>query len=162
MAQLPQPNPNADPAGPLFAQVVVFTGELSGLGREEAMQRVADAGGISANNITKKATMIVIGRLDNSTSRVEISTVSGKERKALQYIAAGQKIRAVSENEFVGWTNSGGSVGGSLTTDAKSVPSSQDQRTTSTDNKDSAGTTLLVETAISGLFKWIRGLRHEK
>ncbi len=109
-ADLPQPNPLADPAHPLFGQVVVFTGELLTLDRPEAMAQIAERGGTNAKNITKKTTMLVIGQQDPSTARVEISVNSGKERKALQYIDAGQAIEAVSERQLLDWL--GVSAGG--------------------------------------------------
>jgi DNA polymerase-3 subunit epsilon len=103
LAELPQPNPLADPSHPLFGQVVVFTGELLTLERPEAMTQVAHRGAVNAKNITKKTTMLIIGRQDPRSTRVEISTDSGKERKALQYIEAGQAIRPVSEKQLLEW-----------------------------------------------------------
>jgi DNA polymerase-3 subunit epsilon len=103
LSDLPQPNPLADPAHPLFGQVVVFTGELLTLERPEAMARIAERGATNAKGITKKTTMLVIGQQNPFTSGVEISENSGKERKALQYIGAGQAIRAVSEKQLLEW-----------------------------------------------------------
>ncbi|WP_225668480.1 BRCT domain-containing protein [Arthrobacter sp. AET 35A] len=142
---------------------MVFTGELSGLSREEAMQGVADVGGICANNITKRTTMLVIGHSDKSVGQVEISTGSGKERKALQYVAAGQEIQAVTEKQFIGWINSGGGAedrrSASVT---QSVPPTANRPASTNKSEDAPETTLLVETAISGLFKLIRGIRSGK
>lgn len=67
------------------------------------MQRVAVLGAMNANSITKKTTMLVIGLQDPTWSRVVISQGSAKERKALQYIAAGQIFQVVSEKELLGW-----------------------------------------------------------
>lgn len=103
LAELPQPNLAADPTHPLYGQVVVFTGELVTLERGEVMELVARAGAINGKNITKKTTMLVIGRQDASAGLVAISNKSGKERKAAQYIEAGRCIRAVSEKELLGW-----------------------------------------------------------
>ncbi|WP_346028578.1 BRCT domain-containing protein [Arthrobacter parietis] len=103
LAELPQPNLAADPAHPLYGQVVVFTGDLATLERDEAMQLVASFGATNAKNITKKTTMLVVGKQDATVGSVALSHHSGKERKALQYIEAGQKIRAVSEGELLRW-----------------------------------------------------------
>lgn len=103
LAELPQPNLAADPAHPLYGQVVVFTGDLATLERGEVMQLVASFGAMNGKNITKKTTMLVVGKQDATVGSVAISHHSGKERKALQYIEAGQNIRAVSERELLTW-----------------------------------------------------------
>ena len=121
LADLPQPNPLADPSHPLFGQVVVFTGELLTLERPEAMAQIAHRGAANAKNITKKTTMLVIGRQDPHSARVDISTDSGKERKALQYVEAGQAIQAVSENQLLAWLVPAAGVIGSSRDEAARV-----------------------------------------
>ncbi|MFJ6001739.1 exonuclease domain-containing protein [Arthrobacter sp. NPDC092385] len=103
LAELPRANRQADPSNPLHHQVVVFTGNLTTMTREEAMDRVAALGATPANNVTKKTTMVVVGQEDASRRTVFLTPGSGKERKALQYIGAGQTIRAVSERELREW-----------------------------------------------------------
>ncbi len=118
LADLPQPNPLADASHPLFGQVVVFTGELLTLERPQAMAQIAHRGAANAKNITKKTTMLVIGRQDPHSARVDISTDSGKERKALQYVEAGQAIQAVSENQLLAWLAPGAGAVGKATEEA--------------------------------------------
>ncbi|OUM41046.1 exonuclease domain-containing protein [Arthrobacter sedimenti] len=103
LAELPQADGQADPSNPLHGQIVAFTGDLATLTREEAMDRIAAAGATPANNVTKKTTMLVVGQEDASRRTVFLTPGSGKERKALQYIGAGQTIRAVSECELREW-----------------------------------------------------------
>ncbi|MHA7181578.1 exonuclease domain-containing protein [Arthrobacter sp. MDB2-24] len=103
LAELPQANGQADPSNPLFGQIVVFTGDLTTMTREDAMGRIAALGATPANNVTKKTTMLVVGQEDASLRTVFLTSGSNKERKALQYIGAGQAIRAVSECELSEW-----------------------------------------------------------
>ncbi|MUK01357.1 exonuclease [Vibrio cholerae] len=102
-AALPQANMQSDPFHPLHGQVVVFTGDLATMTRIEAMERSATFGATPGNNVTKKTTMLVIGQQDADHRAVMMTANSGKERKALQYIGAGQAIRAVSEHELREW-----------------------------------------------------------
>ena len=102
-AELPRPAEHADPSHPLYGQVVVFTGDLATLTREEAMVRSAALGATPANNITKKTTMLVLGQADPARRSAVLTSGSGKERKAQQYIDAGQAIRPVSEWELRAW-----------------------------------------------------------
>ena len=52
----------ARPAGPQLAgQLVVFTGKLSSLGRRDARALVVRLGGDTADDVTRKTTMLVVG-----------------------------------------------------------------------------------------------------
>ena len=46
---------------PLAGQLVVFTGKLSSLGRKDARALVTRLGGVTADDINAKTTMLVIG-----------------------------------------------------------------------------------------------------
>ena len=51
-----------DQPGPRLAgQLVVFTGKLSALGRRDARALVAEHGGETADDVTAKTTMLVVG-----------------------------------------------------------------------------------------------------
>ena len=54
MTQQPQDRSLAD-------QVVVFTGKLSSLGRKEAQALVIRLGGSSADEVTARTTLVVVG-----------------------------------------------------------------------------------------------------
>ena len=103
-----QPNPHA-----LAGQVVVFSGKLSSLGRKDACALVAALGGATAEDVTAKATMVVIGaeglRLATSVDAGDApidrdpgdDIRSVKLRKAEELNAEhGAGIRILSEDEF--------------------------------------------------------------
>lgn len=102
LADLPQPNASADPQHPFFGHTFCFTGELQGFSRIDSMAAVADRGATNRQGITKKTTYVVIGRSDSthSASAKDLGA-SGKERKALDYIALGQHIMVLGEKDFV-------------------------------------------------------------
>lgn len=93
-AVLPGAAPEADPAGPLFGQVVCVSGELESMDKTEAWKRVAEAGGHPAKNVTKKTHVLVAGRNDHGGK-------SAKQRQAEAYAAQGQVIRVVDEARFL-------------------------------------------------------------
>lgn len=74
-------SPLRDPAGPLRGEVVVVTGTLviSGLSRREAQERIRAAGGIVADSVTSKTTLLVAGEKAGSkrsdAERLGIRTV---------------------------------------------------------------------------------------
>ncbi len=160
LAELPQPNLAANPAHPLYGQVVVFTGDLASLERHDAMQLVASFGAMNGKNITKKTTMLVIGKQDATVSSVAIGHHSGKERKALQYIETGQNIRAVSEGELLTWLQLqapaprqelAGTAGQPIEVAAPAQPSGA--------LEESAGR---LGTVVMGILKWVRDNRRVK
>jgi tetratricopeptide (TPR) repeat protein len=58
---LPSPSPDLDGRRTLARQVVVFTGKLSSLGRKDARALVARLGGVAADDVSAKTTMLVVG-----------------------------------------------------------------------------------------------------
>jgi DNA polymerase-3 subunit epsilon len=120
LADLPQPNASADPQHPFFGHTFCFTGELQTFSRLDAMAAVANCGATNRQGVTKKTTYVVIGRSDSthSASARDLGA-SGKERKALDYIALGQQITVLGEREFVQLLG-GAKAGGK---DLRSVPS---------------------------------------
>lgn len=83
---------------PLFGKIVVFTGALEKMTRKEAMQIVADLGGINGDNVTKKTDFLVLGNNDMCTSIK--NGKSKKYQKAEKYILAGSDLSIISENVF--------------------------------------------------------------
>ncbi|RPI53782.1 MAG: tetratricopeptide repeat protein [Acidobacteria bacterium] len=75
---------------PLADQVVVFTGKLSSLGRKEAQALVIRLGGSSADEVTARTTLVVVG--------AEGSPASEKSEKLRKAEDLG--VRVVSENDF--------------------------------------------------------------
>jgi len=75
---------------PLADQVVVFTGKLSSLGRKEAQALVIRLGGSAADEVTAKATLVVVGAEGGASAEK-----SQKQRKAEDL-----GVRVIGENEF--------------------------------------------------------------
>ncbi len=87
----------ANPDGPLYGNVVVFTGALS-IPRQEAATAAAAAGCEVAEGVTKHTTILVVG--DQDIRRLAGADKSSKHRKAEALMAKGQRIRVVGESDF--------------------------------------------------------------
>lgn len=83
--------------GPLFGEVIVFTGELT-MPRKVAAERAAAIGCMPANSVTKKTTLLVVGEQD--LQLVGQDGKSGKQEKAEELIAKGQEIKILGEDAF--------------------------------------------------------------
>lgn len=86
-----------DPGGPLFGEVVVFTGALS-IRRREAAALAAAVGCTVTDNVTVHTTILVVG--DQDVQKLAGHEKSTKHRKAEVLIAKGQSIRIVRETDF--------------------------------------------------------------
>ena len=89
--------PEANPDGPLFGEVVVFTGTLS-VTRAEAQGIAASLGCEVGGGVTKHTTILVVG--DQDEQKLAGYAKSAKHRKAEACIAAGQRILIVGEQDF--------------------------------------------------------------
>ena len=87
---------NAD--SPIFGRTIVFTGALERMTRKDAMQVVADLGGINGDSVTRKTNFLVLGNNDMCASIK--GGKSSKHKKAEQYILDGADLIIISENEF--------------------------------------------------------------
>lgn len=85
------------PDNPLFGKVCVFTGALE-IPRREAMQAVADIGGICGDSITKKTNFLILGNNDYCTTIKDGK--SAKQKKAESLILQGQDLEILSESVF--------------------------------------------------------------
>ena len=83
--------------GPLFKEVVVFTGTLS-IPRREAAQLAADSGCKVDESVNKKTTLLIVG--DQDIRRLAGQEKSTKHRKAEQLMEEGQRIRILGESDF--------------------------------------------------------------
>lgn len=87
-----------DVSHPLYQKICVFTGTLEKMTRREAMQIVADHGGINANSVTKKTNYLILGNNDYC------STIKGgkssKQKKAEELILSGSDLAIIPENVF--------------------------------------------------------------
>jgi DNA polymerase-3 subunit epsilon len=80
-------------------QVVVFTGKLYSMSRDEAMSLVRKSGGAAGSSVTGKTTILVTNIKDiKDLRREEMST---KLRKAVDLKAKGHNIKLLNEEEFL-------------------------------------------------------------
>lgn len=83
---------------PLYGKTVIFTGTLEKMTRKEAMQIVADLGGINGDSVTKKTNFLVLG--NNDMCKSIKGGKSNKQKTAEKYILAGNDLSIISENVF--------------------------------------------------------------
>jgi len=93
-------NPDADHEHPLYGEVVVFTGTLKSMTRQQAWDKVCFVGGDPDNAVTKRTTILVQGVDDPSKFRPG-ENLSSKARKVEKLITKGQKIEIMTEEEFL-------------------------------------------------------------
>jgi DNA polymerase-3 subunit epsilon len=90
-------NREGDPNGPLFGEVMVFTGALQ-IPRREAADVAAAVGCQVADAVTTQTTILVVG--DQDTYKLAGRDKSSKHRKAEALMAKGQDIRILRESDF--------------------------------------------------------------
>ncbi len=83
--------------GPLFGEVVVFTGALE-IARADAADLAAEVGCEVGTSVTRRTTLLVVG--DTDLRKLAGRTKSSKHRKAEQLVLAGQPIRIIGESDF--------------------------------------------------------------
>ena len=86
-----------NPEGPLYGEVIVFTGALE-LRRAEAADMAAKIGCQVESGVTKKTTILVVGNQD--IMKLAGQEKSSKHRKAEEFILNGQQIRILGESDF--------------------------------------------------------------
>jgi tetratricopeptide (TPR) repeat protein len=91
------PSPSTEHRGsqPLAGKLVVFTGKLSSLGRKDARALVARLGGSTADDVTAKTTMLVVGGEGFGPSEK-----SQKLIRAQELNAQGAHIEVLPEDQF--------------------------------------------------------------
>lgn len=87
-----------NPEGPLFGEVLVFTGALT-IPRRQAAQMAGDLGCAVKSSISKKVSILVVG--DQDVAKLAGHDKSSKHRRALDLISKGENIRIVRETDFV-------------------------------------------------------------
>ncbi len=95
-----------DEEHPLFGKVCVFTGKLDKMSRRDAMQLVADVGGINSNIVTEDTNYLIMGN-DAYWDHLK-DNKSNKKKKAEELILKGIHIAIISEDVF--YEMVGGSV----------------------------------------------------
>lgn len=87
-----------DIAHPLFKKTCVFTGTLERMTRKEAMQLVANIGGLVADNVTKETNYLILGNNDYRASLKEGK--SNKQKRAEKMELDGFDIDIIPEQAF--------------------------------------------------------------
>jgi DNA polymerase III subunit epsilon len=86
-----------NPEGPLYGEVICFTGALA-IPRRDAAHMAAAAGCFIGDGVTKETTLLVVG--DQDVRKLAGHKMSSKHRKAEQLISKGQPLRILSERDF--------------------------------------------------------------
>lgn len=90
-------NPEPNPEGPLFGELIVFTGSLA-IPRAEAKAMAAELGCQVKGSVTKNTSMLVVG--DQDISRLAGKEKSEKHLKAEALMEKGAAIRVLKESDF--------------------------------------------------------------
>ena len=93
---MPAPSPDLPGSQPLAGQLVVFTGKLSSLGRREARALVARLGGATADDVTAKTTILVVGAEGFGPAAADRNADKSQKLKRAEDL----KIRVLSEEDF--------------------------------------------------------------
>ncbi|MDL2262972.1 3'-5' exoribonuclease [Bacteroidales bacterium OttesenSCG-928-I21] len=88
-----------DPDSFFYQKKVAFTGALSSMTRNEAMQRIADIGGYPEKGITTNTNILVVGQQDFRI--VGESGMSSKQKKAIEMKEKGLDIEIIPEKDFL-------------------------------------------------------------
>jgi DNA polymerase-3 subunit epsilon len=88
---------DGNPEGPLFGEIVVFTGALQ-IARREAADLAAKIGCEVDDSVTKKTTLLIVG--DQDIKKLAGHEKSSKHRKAEKMISEGKVIRILRETDF--------------------------------------------------------------
>lgn len=89
---------DVDTSNPFYNKICVITGSLDKILRKEAMQIIANLGGINADTVTKKTNYLILGNNDYCTSIK--NGKSNKHKKAEEYLLKGQDIQIIPESVF--------------------------------------------------------------
>ncbi len=82
----------------LYQKNCVITGTLEKMTRKQAMQLIANIGGINQDRVTKKTNYLILGNLDYN--HILKGKKSSKQKTAEKYKLEGQDIEILSENVF--------------------------------------------------------------
>ena len=126
---------DGNPDGPLYGEVMVFTGALS-LPRREAAELAAIVGCRVDSGVTKRTTILVVG--GQNERKLSGSDKSSKHRKAEALIVnKSQPIRIVTEEDFISLIRTNG------------VELPELKKTSATARKKRRGSSLAVELSAS-------------
>ncbi|WP_405135746.1 exonuclease domain-containing protein [Nocardia sp. NBC_01388] len=90
-----------DPSLPLYGQIVVFTGDLTSMTRQQVWDAIAAHGATPAKNVTKRTTCLVIG--DRFAGRDASVFTTSKARRVAELQMRGQQIEVVDEEMLLSY-----------------------------------------------------------
>ncbi|MGW5108073.1 exonuclease domain-containing protein [Nocardia sp. NPDC004123] len=99
-----------DPSHPLYGEIVVFTGDLAAMTRQEAWDAIAACGATPARNVTRRTTRLVIGDGFRGVDPDAFTTT--KARRVAELRTRGQRIEIMDEAAFVGCVGAGTGLSG--------------------------------------------------
>ncbi|MGW4350769.1 exonuclease domain-containing protein [Nocardia sp. NPDC004582] len=88
-----------DPSHPLHGEVIVFTGDLAAMTRQQAWDAIAACGATPARNVTRRTTGLVIG--DGFRGADAAAFTTSKARRAAELRIRGQRIEVMDEAAFI-------------------------------------------------------------
>ncbi|QLY33502.1 hypothetical protein H0264_15845 [Nocardia huaxiensis] len=98
-----------DPGHPLDGRIVVFTGELASMTRQEAWNAIAKHGATPAKNVTRRTTCLVIG--DGYTGYDAAAFHTTKARRVAELCSRGHEIQVLDEQQLLAQLESKQSTG---------------------------------------------------
>lgn len=96
----PEVNTEADPEHPFYGRVIVFTGALVTMTRQEAWETVASRGALPEPGVTKRTNILVAADVD-PRRLVPGSMLTQKAAKAFALQAKGQDIEILTEDDLL-------------------------------------------------------------
>ena len=87
-----------DSSHPFYNKICVFTGALEKIKRKDAMQLVANVGGINSDSVTKQTNYLILG--NNDYCSMIKDGKSNKQKKAEKLKSEGYDIEIIPENVF--------------------------------------------------------------
>jgi DNA polymerase III epsilon subunit-like protein len=96
----PNESVDAQPDHPFYDRVLVFTGGLTSMTRQEAWEQVAKVGGIPEPSVTKRTNILVAGDI-NLAMLAPGTVTTGKAAKAFALQKKGQDIELMTEDDFL-------------------------------------------------------------
>ncbi|MFE3000411.1 exonuclease domain-containing protein [Nocardia sp. NPDC059246] len=99
-----------DPSHPLYGEIVVFTGDLAAMTRQEAWDAIAACGATPARNVTRRTTRLVIGDGFRGVDPDAFTTT--KARRVAELRTRGQRIEVMDEAAFVACVGAGTGLSG--------------------------------------------------
>ncbi|GAB0102535.1 exonuclease domain-containing protein [Nocardia sp. JMUB6875] len=88
-----------DPTHPLHGEIIVFTGDLTAMKRQDAWNAIAAHGATPARNVTRRTTGLVIGDGFQGADPAKFTT--SKARRVVELRARGQRIEVMDEAGFL-------------------------------------------------------------